>query len=479
MGFEDQLYPLLSLYIRSPQWIKSTLGRAYSSLPLALRRGRHYGAFVAEAQLQDPAVLAELARTKLGATLRWALQTVPRYADYRALLADGADPYALLRQLPLTSKSDIKRDLERYLSTGIPAARRLPTFTGGSTAHPMLFHLHKGVSRAKEYAFMDNFHQRVGLQPDDVVLALRGRSVPAVARRNGKLWMYEPIKRQLIFSCDHLERVNMPDYVEAIRTWRPRFIQAYPSALHPLARWLKEHPAPDVTAGIRGIMLYSENVFDSQLALLREVFDCPVLRHYGHSERVLMAASMPDDDRCFFWPQYGHVELLDLQGRPVTRPGELGELVGTGYDNMVMPFVRYRTGDMALLSDRPHPQLPHYLAVERIEGRLQEFLVCHDQRLISICTMGAAHFDDLAEVEQIQYEQYTPGQFVLKVVTARPLAAAVRERIGRAVVAKTQGGCRVEIHEVREIARTASGKHRMLIQHLDISSYFGAAPADA
>ena len=478
MGFEDRLYPLLSLYIKSPQWVKSTLGRTYLALPMAMRRGRHYRRFVAEAALRDPQALAALARAKLGATLRWALDTVPYYAPYRHLRgAVAADPYLVLAQLPMVSKSDIKADLDSLLSGAMPPGRRLRTFTGGSTAHPMMFHLHKGISRAKEYAFMDSFHRRVGLTDRDVVLALRGRSVPSARRPGGALWMYEPIKRQLILSSDHLERANMVDYVEAIRLWRPSFIQAYPSALHPLARWLKEHPAPDVTAAVRGIMLYSENVYDSQLALLREVFDCPVLCHYGHSERVLMAASMPDDDRCFFWPQYGHVELVDAGGRPVTRPGMLGELVGTGYDNQVMPFVRYRTGDMAILSDRPHPALPGHFAVERIEGRLQEFLVCHDQRLISICTMGAAHFDDLAEVEMIQYEQRQPGHFLLKVVTPQPLSAAVRARIERAVVAKTQGGCRVEVREVAEIARTGNGKHRMLIQHLDISDFYGAAPS--
>lgn len=478
MGFEDRIYPLLSLYIKSPQWVKSTLGRAYLVLPTLLRRGGHYRRFVAEAEQRDPAALAALARGKLGATLAWALDTVPFYQPYRHLRAQLAvDPYAVLAQLPLVGKPALKADLQQYLSTAMPPSRQLPTFTGGSTAHPMLFHLHKGISRAKEYAFMDSFHRRVGLGERDVVLALRGRSVPSAGRPGGALWMYEPIKRQLILSCDHLERANMADYVAAIRTWRPTYIQAYPSALHPLARWLKEHPAPDVTAAIRGIMLYSENLYDGQLALLREVFDCPVLCHYGHSERVLMAASMPDDDRCFFWPQYGHVELVDGHGRPVTQPGMLGELVGTGYDNRVMPFVRYRTGDMAILSERAHPDLPGYFAVERIEGRLQEFLVCHDRRLISICTMGAAHFDDLADVAMIQYEQHQPGQFVLKVVAAQPLAAAVRTRIERAVVAKTQGGCRVEVREVPHIARTGNGKHRMLIQHLDISNYYGASSA--
>jgi phenylacetate-CoA ligase len=207
----------------------------------------------------------------------------------------------------------------------------------------------------------------------------------------------------------------------------------------------------------------------------REVFGCPIVSHYGHSERVLMAASMPDDDRYFFWPQYGWFELLDAQDRPVTQPGKLGFVVGTSFDNKVMPFVRYRTGDLAVLSDRGHPLLPGFPAVERIAGRLQEFVVCHDQRLVSITTLGVAHFPELASVEAIQYEQEQPGKVVLKVVGETPLASEELHRIATAVEHKTQGGCDVKVIQVDGIARTPRGKARMLVQHLDIRRYFGAA----
>ena len=149
--------------------------------------------------------------------------------------------------------------------------------------------------------------------------------------------------------------------------------------------------------------------------------------------------------------------------------------MGTSFDNKVMPFIRYRTGDMATLSDSPsHSLLSGYTAVERIEGRLQEFLVTRDHRLISICTMGAAHFDVLARMNSIQYEQNEPGVFDLKVVTDRPLEAEERESIELAIAKKTQGSCIVRVLEVEEIQRTARGKHVMLVQHLDISRFLGA-----
>ena len=478
IALEDVLHEFLRAYVAAPQWLKTLLGRAYARLPIRWRRGVSYEEF--RTQLHDRGVdpVRALSRQKLVETLRWAITTVPAYQPLAPLLADGNAPEDILRQWPTVAKRDIKQQLERYLCTSLPRSTRLRTFTGGSTAEPLMFYLQKHVTRSREYAFMEDFEARVGfVSGRDLVLSLRGRTVPTARRPRGPLWMFEPIRHQLILSSDHLEPRYMPEYLTALRRWQPTYIQAFPSALYPLARWLKDHPAVEITSRIRGILLYSENVFEFQMRLFREVFGCPIVKHYGHSERVLMAGSLPDDDRYFFWPQYGYLELLDEAGQNITEPGVVGEIVGTGFDNKVMPLIRYRTGDLAVLSNRPHPEFPGYPVVERIEGRLQEFLVMRDGRLISITTMGAAHFNELATVRAIQYEQREPGRLILKVVTDIPLTSVIRARIARAVEQKTQGGCVAEVVEVQELPRTARGKHVMLIQHLDLARHLGV-PAE-
>ena len=475
IAIEDLLHPLLGRYLGSPAWLKASAGRAYSMLPARVRLGGAYETFRRQiADTEGTAAAAQLGLRKLEATLRCALETVPAYQRHRGLLFGRRDPREILERLPVVDKLELKHHPERYLSTATPEAARMPMFTGGSTRNPMRFFLQKHVSRPREYAFIQSFRERVGAQPGDLILALRGRSVPSAALPGGKLWMVEPIKRQLILSSDHLEERFMPQYARALAQHRPRFIEAFPSALFPLARWLAENPLPEFTDGVEGVMLYSENVFGFQMEKFREVFRCPIVRHYGQSERVLMAATLPGDERYFFWPQYGWLELLDSAGRPVRTPGQLGFVVGTSFDNAVMPFVRYRTGDLAMLSAHGHEELPGYPACERIEGRLQEFIVCRDERLISITTLGVAHFPELAAVEAIQYEQHAPGEVVLKVVARPRLGEGESAHLARAVREKMQGGCDVRVQHVDHIPRTDRGKFRMLVQHIDIHRYFGA-----
>ena len=77
-----------------------------------------------------------------------------------------------------------------------------------------------------------------------------------------------------------------------------------------------------------------------------------------------MAASMPGDERFFFWPLYGHLELVDADERPIRRPGVAGHIVGTSFDNQAMPFVRYRTGELGVLGGIEHPGLPGHPVCE-------------------------------------------------------------------------------------------------------------------
>jgi phenylacetate-CoA ligase len=314
---------------------------------------------------------------------------------------------------------------------------------------------------------MDDFRRRVGADDACTVLALRGRAIPG-AQAGGAPWTYEPIRRQLVLSCDHLTRAFMPAFAAALTRWRPAFIEAFPSALFPLARWLEEHPLPEFTRGVKGVMLFSENAYGFQMDAFRRVFEAPIVTHYGHSERVLMAATLADDDRYLFWPQYGWLELVDGRGRAITQPGRLGYVIGTSFDNRVMPFVRYRTGDLAMLAPAAHPRFAHFPAVERIAGRLQDFIVCRDERLVSITALGTGHFPELSAIDSMQYEQERPGELALKAVAARTLSSGEARRIAAAVEERMQGGCRVEVVQVERIARAPRGKARMLIQHLSL-----------
>src|SRR6516164_1995478 len=116
MAIEDLFYPLLKHYTAGPQWLKSTVGGAYSRLPARARYGKSYHGFFKEAQLRDPAAMWQLSDRKLLETLKWAAETVPAYASLREEMKRDRSPAELLAAFPLLEKQSLKQDLEVYAS---------------------------------------------------------------------------------------------------------------------------------------------------------------------------------------------------------------------------------------------------------------------------------------------------------------------------------------------------------------------------
>lgn len=104
MAIEDFLHPLLKHYLGGPRWLNAPVAaRAYAWLPQSVRLGSAYNTFRDELAASQGAVAArDLAARKLEATLRWAIETVPAYRQYRSLLTRGGDPRELLARLPVT-----------------------------------------------------------------------------------------------------------------------------------------------------------------------------------------------------------------------------------------------------------------------------------------------------------------------------------------------------------------------------------------
>lgn len=467
MGIEDWGYRWLKRYMDAPQWVKEPIGRLYGLLPDSLRHGRDYPRYRAEAALGSADQIGHLAEARLRETLLWAAQTVPAYAAIAAQLLIDMPASEWLALFPLMTKLDYRREPEKYLSTGCAPEHRLPMQTSGSVAEPFRFFLHKGVSRAKEAAYIEAYSQRIGLTRQDVVLSLRGRNIRGSAADNGPLHSYEPIKRMLWISPNHLDAAYMPRHVEASIEHGVSFIQGYSSAVYELARWLDFNPHPRFTEAVRGVQLFSECAEPDMVDLIERVFGCPVLVHYGHSERSVMAGSMPDDHRYFVWPLYGHVELIDDEGKPITQPGVQGEVVATGFDNKVMPFIRYRTGDLAMWSDKPaHPALSGYPVLERIDGRNNDYFVGADGRRIPVASLGGLRPPAFLQIEACQYEQFAPGKLIVRLQSATPLDPAVLEVIRNYFKVKLLGCVDTELEVVSHIARTARGKRRLMIQHI-------------
>jgi phenylacetate-CoA ligase len=329
----------------------------------------------------------------------------------------------------------------------------------------MGFYYEKGVSRAREWAFMKTQWDRVGYRFGDRCVVLRGHVVDAAP--DDIYWRRALFGRWLIMSSHQMTEETLPAYIREIRRFKPRFIHAYPSTAVILARYMREHriePLPTVKAVLCG----SENLYPWQRDLLAEAFGCRVFSWYGNSEQTALAGECEESTHYHIFPEYGVVELIGRDGRPVEGPGVLGEVVATSLTNYVCPLIRYRTRDVAVAAAQRCSCGRQYPLLEKVEGRLQEFIVTRGGHLISVTPINyeSGAFEN---IRQFQMYQETMGELIIKVVRkpayteddTRQLIQELRWQLG--------DGVDVQVCFVDEIPRTVSGKFRYLIQKLPIS----------
>jgi phenylacetate-CoA ligase len=455
-----------------PPPVERALRYIYSIVPPKIRYGKAFWQmcdFLKESQWWSAEKLYDYQMQKLSRILRHAYEKVPYYR--KAFDEAGVKPEDIqnlddIRKLPLLEKESIRDNLQDFLASGHKARKLHYETTSGSTGIPF------GVYQTKSYywtivwAFMYTQWRRVGYEMGVKSIVLRGKYIGNPKRND--YWRYDPVRKELNLSSYHLTNENMPRYLEQMRKFEPDFIQAYPSALCILARYIVDNNITQLPE-MKAILASSENLYPWQRKLLELAFNCGVFTWYGHAEWTVLGSQCEFSNYYHIFPEYGYTEILDTNGNKVTKDGEIGEIVGTGFHNFAMPLIRYKTRDLAVVAEGKCDKCGrNYPLLQRIEGRLQELVVTKNGRLITMTTIASIHSDVFDKVKQFQFYQDTIGEVVFNIVKKPKYRDEDTKRIRRALATRLGDDVKLIINFVDNIPLTKSGKHRYLIQKLPI-----------
>lgn len=366
--------------------------------------------------------------------------------------------------LPLIDKSVVIDNLDRMMTKPKNTAGIDYVATGGSSGNQLRFYIDAGRS-AVEFAYLSASWERCGHQVGMPSAVLRGQIVPP--DRNGLRHEFDPILRRHYYSNFHMDEESIKKYLQHIETIGPCFLLAYPSSAFALAQFLVKTKTP-LNAQIKAVLAGSENVYPDQRRYIEEAFGCRFFSWYGHSEKLVMAAECESSSDYHVWPTYGYCELIAEDGSPVRQVGQRGEIVGTGFINTVVPFIRYRTGDYAEYVGEQCSTCGRETMVLRnllsSDGRgPRDNLVSISGASISTTAINV-HDDTFDTVRDYQFRQSEAGRAVLSVVPLRDLADTDCRRILESMNNRLQGQITFEIEVVPELLKTERGKTSRVIK---------------
>jgi len=460
-----------------PLFARRPLSRALALAPPEIRYGRPFTRvrrLLRETETWNTAEIEAYQACELRRVVRHAFENVPFYRrmfERRGLKPTDIESATDLARLPLIDRETIRENIGDLLARDVPPSRIYRDTTGGTTGLPMYIYGEQGAGPAREWAFVWRGWNWAGHRFGERRAVIRGTRYPPGRTPYSPPWGFDPVHNEFLVSALDLTPGNLPGIVRQMTDLAVVCVQAYPSAMHMLAEWLRVRGQgiPSLRLGLTG----SETLLPRQRDQTEEQLGLRIYDHYGNSERS--ALIMQCEQRTYhIIPEYGIIELLDSEGNAVREEGQIGEIVATGFTNRVMPLIRHRTGDFAIHTLRPCPCGRSFPAVERILGRRQEFFVGTRGELLTSLWSDEAIWEVREKIRAYQYVQDVPGRVTLNVESGEPLSGSEVATVHRRFL-EVYPTLAMELRYVEGIPRTERGKFRYLIQNLPMA---GAEPAE-
>jgi phenylacetate-CoA ligase len=203
----------------------------------------------------------------------------------------------------------------------------------------------------------------------------------------------------------------------------------------------------------------------------RKKFNVELYETYGSVEFGSIAFECTEHFALHILTDNVYIEVLDENGEHVS-PGERGEIVVTGLHNHMMPLIRYRIGDLGVLTDERCPCGRSWPLLKSVEGRSNDLIVLPSGRKISWLYLQRCIFYDpvfqknLFCISQYQLVQERLDRIVFKVVKGTNFDANLLLRIKNNIekfFAEQGEKMEVVTQVVEEIPMERTGKRRMFI----------------
>jgi len=453
------------VYNNCPIFLQNWLISAYGLKLKRERYGRHYKEFLAEllkTEHLSASAMKEYQNRKLSQMAEYALRYVPYYKETSKpvikatgdITADTVSDY-----FPVLAKDAFRNNQERFISREFNPGRLLKINTSGTTGKPLTIYTTREARQAN-YAFMTRFMRWAGIQQGEASATFAGRVFIPPHQNKPPYWRRNRWNNNHLFSSFNITADTIPAYIAQLERIQPAFIDSYPSAIAAIANYILENSLR-VNLKLKAIITSSETLSREQRARIEQAFSVRVFDQYGNAEMAAFACQC-EHGGYHINPEYGIAELLDDAGNAVG-PGEMGQLVVTGFLNKAMPLIRYQIGDSAILSDEPCACGRQFPVLKEIVGRRDDLIKTRSGRIVGRLD---PIYKGLAGIRESQIVQTDLDNVVVNIVTAPgyegwmedSLIAELKKRVGFEINAS--------VNYVSEIPRTSSGKMRAVVSYV-------------
>lgn len=410
---------------------------------------RHYDQIKFILENYGSAEAEKLRSNNLKNLLNHAVEHVSFYKSYSKTLE--------LQSFPVINKAVIREQLDQFQSSFFKGEKLYKMTTSGSSGTPFTTIQNK-EKKDRNTADTIYLKEQVGFTVGSRLYYVRKWF--KLHQRNGLVAKLQNIVMVNVTEFDDNYLSNFIRNLQGDKS--KKAILAYSSALRDICLYLDRIDSEALDTEIECIIAMSEGISDSTRASLQKYFNAPVYIRYSNNENGILSLQLSQKNHHLQinWASY-YVEILKLNSDEPAKYGELGRVVVTDLFNYQMPFIRYDTGDLAIMvEDHTFNEAP---AFSEVNGRKMDAIYNTRGQLQS--TFIVFHLEQYPEIKQFQFIQDGPKEYSVKLNVSEVNIESETEIIE---MFKSYLGRDAEVRIIYEdsIPQLSSGKRRLVINNV-------------
>lgn len=278
---------------------------------------------------------------KLQALIQHAVTNVPYYRNLfyqQGLQLDDIQSIEDFSKIPVLTKREMQQCLNDMVPDGTETGKLALNSTGGSTGMPLNFYQDANYILWSDAARFRAWRYWVGATDKELEAVFWG-----AIRDVGKGLAFTQVlrnvlrERALLLNTFDLDEALLKKYLKYYNLLKPPIVRGYASSLYYVARYIETHA---LQISKPKVIISSTEVLHARMReTIERVFGCKVFDSYGCREISQIATECEAHNGLHVVFENQYVELVG------------NEIIVTNLNNYVMPFIRYKVGDLASAID--------------------------------------------------------------------------------------------------------------------------------
>jgi phenylacetate-CoA ligase len=406
--------------------------------------------------------LCELQSERLKELITYVYKNVPYYRrlfNSKMIEPDSIKNPEDLKRLPFLTKDIIREKIEILRSQKAKNLKK--SNTGGSTGAPLIFYLGKGRISA-DVAAKIRATRWWGVDIGDKEIVIWGSPIE-LSKQDILREIRDRLFRTRLLSAFDMGEERMEKYLSIIRRFRPKHVFGYPSSIYLLSTYAKKKNIRLDDLGTKVVFCTAEMLYDYQRELISEVFNAPVANGYGGRDAGFIAHECPYGGM-HITAESIIVEIIDHKGNPLP-PDNRGEIVITHLYSHDFPFIRYKTGDIGVLSEERCLCGRSLPLLKTIDGRNTDFIITPEGKIMHGLSLIYI-LREIPGIKEFRIIQEKPDHFIVNIVKDSIFRAESETIIRKGFQKRMGTDIRVDFKYLSKIEVERSGKFRHIVSNI-------------